>query len=277
MRIKIKSNFNHRLIFFGLFIVLVFTLSTVILFQHKAQAQDLGPPGCSTDKPFKCAMKRETFDQQVSQWCGLAKSDKQTECRLTFFSFVHHKPNAVQSNANIFIPDFCGFDPADLSDQQRRDVPTRCYVMPKRGGKYYLALKKIHEECGPIDAQDANCVRRIQQQFLHDHDPSWADEPDAPGPADAGTGGAINIKNDAGRTLFFRRVASYIKWLSLGIGILAVFGLVISGIQYAAAQDNPQAVSGAKTRIYNIVIGIAIFATMFGLLQWLIPGGVFTL
>lgn len=63
--------------------------------------------------------------------------------------------------------------------------------------------------------------------------------------------------------------------LTAGVGVLGVLGLVISGITYLTARDNEQQVAKAKSRILQIVIGLAIFAVLYVGLQWLIPGGIF--
>ena len=62
--------------------------------------------------------------------------------------------------------------------------------------------------------------------------------------------------------------------LTYGVGIAGVLGIVISGIQYLTARDNEQQVAKAKSRIINIIIGLAIYAVMWGFLQWIIPGGI---
>lgn len=260
--------------------LLVIVLASLFI----AKEVSASPPGCSPEKPYNCAMSRENFDELVDNWCGLAKPDKQDVCRLAFFGFVFTSPSDMQARTGFIIPYYCKINyvhkPALANgltpEEEVANIPEFCYIAAKRNTRYYTAIKKIIEECGTVDEQDASCARRIQQQFLFETDSSWADKP---GPISDSTSAkdAINVNNDGAKTDFMRRLATYIKWLSLGLGILAVFGLVISGIQYAAAQDNPQAVSGAKTRIYNIVIGIVIFAFMFGLLQWLIPGGIFSL
>ena len=63
--------------------------------------------------------------------------------------------------------------------------------------------------------------------------------------------------------------------LLAGIGALAVLGVTIAGIQYLTAGDNEQKVAKAKQRILNVVIGLALYAALWAILQWLIPGGVF--
>ena len=59
------------------------------------------------------------------------------------------------------------------------------------------------------------------------------------------------------------------------VGIVVVMTIVIGGIQYSAARDNPQAVAAAKKRISQALIALVIYLFMFAFLQWLVPGGVF--
>ncbi len=62
--------------------------------------------------------------------------------------------------------------------------------------------------------------------------------------------------------------------LTYGVGIVGTLGIVISGIMYLTARDNEQQMTKAKSRIINIIIGLVIYAMMWGLLQWLLPGGI---
>lgn len=59
--------------------------------------------------------------------------------------------------------------------------------------------------------------------------------------------------------------------MTFGVGIAGVLGIVISGIQYATAGDNEAQVAKAKQRILQIVIGLAIWATMYAFLGFLLP------
>ena len=59
------------------------------------------------------------------------------------------------------------------------------------------------------------------------------------------------------------------------IGVGAVMMVIIAGLQYTAARDNPQAIQSAKQKITNVLIGLAAFIFLWAFLQWLIPGGVF--
>lgn len=62
--------------------------------------------------------------------------------------------------------------------------------------------------------------------------------------------------------------------LTYGVGIAGTLGIVISGVQYLTARDNEAQLVKAKSRLINIVIGLAAYAVMWGFLQWIIPGGI---
>lgn len=59
------------------------------------------------------------------------------------------------------------------------------------------------------------------------------------------------------------------------VGVVAVVMIVVGGIQYSLARNNPQATAGARTRILNAVIAMIAFMFIWALLQYLVPGGVF--
>ena len=60
--------------------------------------------------------------------------------------------------------------------------------------------------------------------------------------------------------------------MSVGIGILGVIGISISGVQYLTAGGNEEQTRKAKRRIFEIVIGLGIYVLIYALLQWLLPG-----
>lgn len=60
------------------------------------------------------------------------------------------------------------------------------------------------------------------------------------------------------------------------IGIVAIGALIYAGILYSSASGNASQVAKAKEIITNTVIGLILFAGMALLLNYLIPGGLFT-
>lgn len=59
--------------------------------------------------------------------------------------------------------------------------------------------------------------------------------------------------------------------MSAGIVALAIVGIVISGVQYLTAGGNEEQIKKSKRRIFEIVIGIAAYALLYGFLSWLLP------
>lgn len=60
--------------------------------------------------------------------------------------------------------------------------------------------------------------------------------------------------------------------LLYGLGAVAVIGVIIAGILYLTARDNEQQVVKAKTRLFEIAIGLLAWAVLWTILHWLIPG-----
>lgn len=63
--------------------------------------------------------------------------------------------------------------------------------------------------------------------------------------------------------------------LSAAIGVIVVIVIIMAGIQYTTSGGNPQVAAQAKKRIINAVIALVTWFFLFGILQWLIPGGIF--
>ncbi|MBR1875112.1 hypothetical protein IJ798_01895 [Candidatus Saccharibacteria bacterium] len=62
---------------------------------------------------------------------------------------------------------------------------------------------------------------------------------------------------------------------TFGVAAAAIIGIIISGYQYMSARDNSAAVVKAKNRILQVVIGLVIWGLFWGVLQFLLPGGLF--
>lgn len=59
--------------------------------------------------------------------------------------------------------------------------------------------------------------------------------------------------------------------MTIGIGILGVIGISVSGIQYLTAGGNEEKTRKAKRRIFEIVIGLVAYVLIYALLSWLLP------
>lgn len=66
-----------------------------------------------------------------------------------------------------------------------------------------------------------------------------------------------------------------INILTASVGIAAVGGLVFGSILYTTAAGDPAKTKKGITAITNVVIGLIAFASMWAVLNFMIPGGVF--
>ena len=62
-----------------------------------------------------------------------------------------------------------------------------------------------------------------------------------------------------------------INVMTIGIGVVAVIGIVIAGVQYLTAGGNEEQTRKAKRRILEIVIGLAVYAAIYVILYFLLP------
>jgi hypothetical protein len=64
--------------------------------------------------------------------------------------------------------------------------------------------------------------------------------------------------------------------LTAGVGIAAVGGIAYGSALYASSADKPDQAKAGVTFIKNVVIGLIAYGLMFVVLNFLIPGGLFT-
>lgn len=93
-------------------------------------------------------------------------------------------------------------------------------------------------------------------------------------------GVSINGNNcvDKGSTVetnvIFVWLSSIIKFLTVGVGIAATGGVVYGGFLYLTAQGNAGQTQRGVYTILNALIGVALYALAFAIINFLIPGGV---
>jgi hypothetical protein len=86
----------------------------------------------------------------------------------------------------------------------------------------------------------------------------------------------IDCGTKEGEEAIFDVIAQAIKILNYGIGILAIGGVIVGGIMYTSSGSSPESLKRAKTIWINVGIGLALYATLVTLTNFLIPGGVFS-
>ena len=65
-----------------------------------------------------------------------------------------------------------------------------------------------------------------------------------------------------------------IRFLSLGVGLVIAFSLVVSGLQYIGSQGNPDNTNKSISRIRNSIIALILYIFAFAILNYVVPGQV---
>ncbi len=79
-----------------------------------------------------------------------------------------------------------------------------------------------------------------------------------------------------GENPIIRAFVEIFNFFAVGIGILTVIGIILGGIKYITANGNSSQAEQGITIIVNAVIGLLLFIFMFSLINWLVPGGLFS-
>ncbi|MBP9813339.1 hypothetical protein KBC51_02785 [Candidatus Saccharibacteria bacterium] len=202
-----------------------------------------------------CYNKKDKGDQKscivsaIKKECDSKKGSKKDEC-------ISSELNKVQKQLNNAVDDCLAKSKNDPDRQLCNDS--------------FIKIAKIEEALGVNadgstgndgSALDTGEQLSAEEQKLRD----YRCEADADG----------NYTNDC------IEQNPIVKWLNILInlvagivGVGAILMIIWAGIQYTTARDNPQAITAAKQKILNVVIGIAAFIFMWAFLNWLIPGGV---
>jgi hypothetical protein len=109
-----------------------------------------------------------------------------------------------------------------------------------------LAPSAVNAKCGGVDTSIINCSQ---------------------------TGG---VKKDSQDSPIWGVLVLILKIMTGGVGILAVGGIVYGSILYASAGDKAEQTKKAISVITNVVVGLAAYGLMYVILNFLIPGGIFT-
>ena len=90
-------------------------------------------------------------------------------------------------------------------------------------------------------------------------------------PSDKNSDGKVDAKD----SVVWDLLTLILNILTAGAAIAAVGGIVYGAVLYTSAGGSQEQVKKARGIVVNVAIGIIAFASMYALLQWLIPGGVF--
>lgn len=82
------------------------------------------------------------------------------------------------------------------------------------------------------------------------------------------------ICSDGSGKEIFMILALIVNIMTIGIGVLAAVGIAAFGVQWLTSSGDPNKLAKAKSRMYNIVIGLGFYVVLYALLEFLLPGGV---
>lgn len=97
--------------------------------------------------------------------------------------------------------------------------------------------------------------------------------PPSSSPCDKKSPTAGSLHNCLKQNPIIKDINTAINFLSAGAAIIIVGSIIVGGIQYSLAGNNPSSVTAAKKRIADALIALFAFFFIWGFLQWLVPGG----
>jgi hypothetical protein len=97
---------------------------------------------------------------------------------------------------------------------------------------------------------------------------------------DSSNGGPVQTSIDLGCKVKGNPILdmsfAVIRLLSDGVGIAVVLSVVVAGVQFTAARNDPQNVASATNRIRASLIALLIFIFAYAILNYIIPGVFFS-
>jgi len=167
---------------------------------------------------------------------------------------------------------------ADNPDKSPNPEPGRCYIV-KEAGAFGLLYYNASCTQPPFNAaQVVECNDGQTEVGVAGENPdSICTGHNGAQPARSSDPAAQCAQSNAGscNQIFTDIIDPAIRFLSAGVGIVVTGVIIVGGIQYATAEDDPQKVSAAKSRIINALIALLAYIFLFSILQYIIPGGIF--
>ena len=88
-----------------------------------------------------------------------------------------------------------------------------------------------------------------------------------------GTNGERCLRGTSDGSALSNTLKTVLEIMTIGIGVLGVLGITIVGIQYLTAGGNEEKTRKAKRRLFEIVIGLVVYAVISSFLYFLSPSG----
>lgn len=80
---------------------------------------------------------------------------------------------------------------------------------------------------------------------------------------------------NTGRGIVWNILVIVINFLSAGVGIVVLAGIVFGAVTYASAAGNADQAKKGITFITNSVIALVLYIFMYAIINFLVPGGLF--
>jgi hypothetical protein len=77
----------------------------------------------------------------------------------------------------------------------------------------------------------------------------------------------------ANNNLFTRYINPFIKFLNFAVGLAVTIGILVGALQYISSAGDPQKAAKGKQHIWNAILALLVYLFLFGILNFLIPGG----
>lgn len=119
---------------------------------------------------------------------------------------------------------------------------------------FVLPMSPVYADCVETSILGSTKCRKNNSELIED------------------SSGSINCSCDDGNGSSIVHILKLVvDIMTIGIGILGVIGISISGIQYLTAGGSEEKTRKAKRRIFEIVIGLLVYVLIYTLLSWLLP------
>lgn len=79
-----------------------------------------------------------------------------------------------------------------------------------------------------------------------------------------------------GETAIYSVLGKILDWLAMGVAIAVVIGIIYGAIMYMTAGGNEGQAKNAIGIIRNALIALILYFAMYSILNFIIPGGLFT-
>ncbi|MBR2767096.1 SGNH/GDSL hydrolase family protein [Candidatus Saccharibacteria bacterium] len=84
-----------------------------------------------------------------------------------------------------------------------------------------------------------------------------------------------NMQDDGQGCGVYTILSLVVDTLSIGVAILALIGIALTGVKYLMAKGDIEQAKNAKHRMYQIIVGLVAYVLLYAGVQWLLPGGHF--